>query len=87
MADVHGCIFVVDSAALDRIQECREVFAETLRDPHLSGEARGPSIHKVCRCSPRHPPRLHVKYAHLTHNLTPRNTHHRKSPLTPPRGE
>ena len=38
MADVHGCIFVVDSAAEDRIKECREVFAETLRDPHLSGK-------------------------------------------------
>jgi GTPase SAR1 family protein len=29
MADVHGCIFVVDSAALDRIQECREAGAYT----------------------------------------------------------
>ena len=38
MADVHGCIFVVDSAAEDRLAECREVFAETLRDPHLSGK-------------------------------------------------
>ena len=38
MADVHGCIFVVDSAAEDRLHECREVFAETLRDPHLSGK-------------------------------------------------
>ena len=38
MADVHGCIFVVDSADEDRIAECREVFAETLRDPHLSGK-------------------------------------------------
>jgi|AntAceMinimDraft_5_1070358.scaffolds.fasta_scaffold48158_1 small GTP-binding protein len=37
-ADVHGCIFVVDSAAEDRLHECREVFAETLRDPHLSGK-------------------------------------------------
>ena len=29
---------MVDSAAEDRLHECREVFAETLRDPHLSGK-------------------------------------------------
>lgn len=29
---------MVDSAAEDRLHECRDVFAETLRDPHLSGK-------------------------------------------------
>ena len=38
MAALHGCIFVVDSVDEDRIAECREVFAETLRGPHLSGK-------------------------------------------------
>ena len=38
MADVHGCVFVVDAADADRLDECREVFADTLRDPHLSGK-------------------------------------------------
>ena len=38
MADVHGCAFVVDSSDDARLEECRDVFAETLRDPHLSGK-------------------------------------------------
>lgn len=37
-ADVHGCVFVVDAADEARFSESREVFAETLRDPHLSGK-------------------------------------------------
>ena len=37
-ADVHGCVFVVDAANEARFSESREVFAETLRDPHLSGK-------------------------------------------------
>ncbi len=38
MADVHGCAFVVDSSDDSRLDECADVFARTLRDPHLSGK-------------------------------------------------
>lgn len=37
-ADVHGCAFVVDSSDSHRLDECADVFARTLRDPHLSGK-------------------------------------------------
>ncbi|ACO61394.1 predicted protein, partial [Micromonas commoda] len=37
-ADVHGCAFVVDSSDDSRLDECADVFARTLRDPHLSGK-------------------------------------------------
>ena len=38
VADVHACVFVVDSADTKRAEETREVFMETITDPMLSGK-------------------------------------------------
>ena len=38
VADVHACVFVVDSADSKRAEEAREALLETIRDPQLSGK-------------------------------------------------
>lgn len=38
VADVHACVFVVDSADSKRAEEAREALLETIRDPRLSGK-------------------------------------------------